>query len=131
MAAETEAGANAQQAGAGASTDTGHSHRQDIGTDEQKAANVVSFAESLNSQRLSMLSDQQKFTNQVFQSSLTTMDMTAKQTLKAFEIATDRQWNVDEVAGLVAKLPTDLQGLSTIMTQAVAAIVARINEKTA
>ena len=118
--ADTDSGANAQQSGAGANVDTGHSHKQDIGTDEQKAANVVGFAESLNSQRLSMLSDQQKFTNQVFQSSLTTMDMTAKQTLKAYELSLDRQWNNDEVAALTAKLPTDLQGLSVLLTKAVA-----------
>ncbi len=126
--ADTVAGANAQQAGAGAATDTGHSHRQDIGTDEQKAANVVSFAESINSQRLAMLSDQQKFTNQVFQSSLTSMDMHAKQTLKAYELALDRQWNNDEVAALTAKLPTDLQALSVLMSKAVADAVNSIKK---
>ncbi len=126
--ADTVAGANAQQAGAGAATDTGHSHRQDIGTDEQKAANVLSFAESINSQRLNMLSDAQRFTNQVFQSSLTTMDMQAKQTLKAYELSLDRQWNNDEVAALTAKLPTDLQALSVLMSKAVADAVNSIKK---
>ncbi len=126
--ADSDSGANAQQSGAGANVDTGHSHKQDIGTDEQKAANVVSFAEAINSQRLAMLSDQQKFTNQVFQSSLTSMDMHAKQTLKAYELALDRQWNNDEVAALTAKLPTDLQALSVLMSKAVADAVNSIQK---
>ncbi len=125
--AETDSGANAQQSGAGANTDTGHSHRQDIGTDEQKAADVISFSSMINAHQLKILADAQNFSNQVFNSSLTTMDMNAKQTLKAFEIASDRQWNVDEVAGLVAKLPTDLQGLSTILSQVVAGMVEKVS----
>lgn len=128
MVDNASAGADAQAGGSSANTNTGTSHRQDIGTDEQKAANVVGFAEALNSQRLAMLSDAQKFTNQVFQSSLTTMDMTAKQTLKAQDLALDRQWNNDEVAALTAKLPTDLQGLSVLLTKAVADAVNAIKK---
>lgn len=126
--ADAEAGSDAQQAGSGAGTFTQTGHKVDVGADEAMAAGVANFQQSLASHQLEILTNAHKFNNEVFSSSLDLMNERAKLNNRASELSIDRWWNVDEVSGLTAKLPTDLQGLSTIMTQAVAAMVAKINE---
>ena len=120
MPAEADAGANAQQSAAGSQTDTAVSHKADIGTDEAQAGNVVSFSELCKIEAMESVRNARLMATQAITNSITTADMTAKQTLKAFELASDRQWNNDEVAALTAKLPTDLQGLSVLLSKAVA-----------
>ena len=58
--------------------------------------------------------------NQALQNAVETANMISKQAVRHGDIAIDRQWNVDEVAQLVAKTPVFLDAISAAVTAAVA-----------
>jgi hypothetical protein len=64
---------------------------------------------------------QQHLATQALQNAVVTSDMVAKQALRHSDIAIDRQWNVDEVAQLVAQV-------STFKDAIAAAVAAAVNE---
>lgn len=47
----------------------------------------------------------QTIANQALQNAVESANMTSKQAIRHSDIAIDRQWNIDEVAALVAKTP--------------------------
>ena len=111
---------------------------QDIGQDEAWAANLKRTYdeyqhESLESIRRNreivdkIISDAQQYdnqrqviANQSLQNAVETANMVSKQAIRHSDIAIDRQWNVDEVAQLVAKTPVFLDAISATVTAAVA-----------
>ena len=48
---------------------------------------------------------------QALQNAVETANMVGKQTIRHADLATDRQWNVDEVAHLVAKTPAFMDAI--------------------
>lgn len=68
----------------------------------------------------------QNIANQALQNAVETANMTAKQAVRHADLAVDRQWNVDEVAQLVAKTPVFLDAISAAVT---AAVTESINPK--
>ncbi len=123
--ADTEAGGNSQQAGAGSSTYTASGHRVDIGADESMAAGVASFTELAKLQALQSIQDARVLTNQMFQNSIENANLVAKRTIHGFDIANDRQWNLDEVSNLARDIPFDLQSLNALIVKAVADAVSK------
>jgi hypothetical protein len=67
----------------------------------------------------------QNIANQALQNSVETANMVAKQALRHGDLAIDRQWNVDEVAQLVAKTPVFLDAISAAVAAAVNVSLAR------
>jgi len=63
----------------------------------------------------------QAIANQALQNAVETANMVGKQAVRHSDIAIDRQWNVDEVAQLVAKTPVFLDAIA-------AAVAAAVNE---
>ena len=61
----------------------------------------------------------QTIANQSLQNAVETANMVSKQAVRHSDIAIDRQWNVDEVAQLVAKTPVFLDAISAAVTAAV------------
>ena len=59
-------------------------------------------------------------TMQVVQNAIESANMVAKQAIRHGDISIDRQWNVDEVAQLVAKTPVFLDAISAMVAAAVA-----------
>lgn len=57
--------------------------------------------------------------NQSLQNAVETANMVSKQAVRHADIAIDRQWNVDEVAQLVAKTPVFLDAISAAVAAAV------------
>lgn len=56
--------------------------------------------------------------NQAMQNAVESANMLAKQALKHADVAADRIWNVDEVAGLVAKTPVFTDAISAAVAKA-------------
>ncbi len=123
--ADAVAGSDAQQASSGASTDTGVSHKVDIGTDEAQASNVVSFAELCRMQSLKAMQDSHVITSQLFQNAVENANLIAKRTIAGFEIASDRQWNLDEVSNLARDIPFNLEALNALIVKAVGEAVSK------
>jgi len=73
---------------------------------------VLSDAQQNDNQR-------QAIATQALQNAVETANMVAKRNMERGDIAVDRQWNVDEVAQLVAKTPVFLDAISAIVTKAV------------
>ncbi|HUU53245.1 MAG TPA: hypothetical protein VMW44_01225, partial [Candidatus Bathyarchaeia archaeon] len=62
----------------------------------------------------------QNVANQALQNSVETANMVSKQAVRHSDIAIDRQWNVDEQAGFVAKILNSIQDPATSTAMAVA-----------
>jgi len=73
---------------------------------------VLSDAQEYDNQR-------QNIANQALQNAVETANLTSKQAVRHADLAIDRQWNIDEVAQLVAKTAVGLDAI-------VAAIVAKV-----
>jgi hypothetical protein len=58
--------------------------------------------------------------NQALQNAVETANMVAKQAVRHSDIAIDRQWNIDEQAGFVAKILNSIQDPATSAAMAVA-----------
>jgi hypothetical protein len=115
---------------------------EEIGRDESWFANVKRLYdeflhESLESIRRNrsyldkVLSDaqqsdnvRQNIANQGLQNAVETANMLSKQALRHGDFALDRQWNIDEVAQLVAKTPVFLDAISAAVAAAVNASLA-------
>lgn len=109
----------------------------EIGKDEAWFANVKRTYdefqnESLESTRRNrtivdkMVSDAQGHDNarqnvalQALQNAVETANMVGKQAVRHSDLAIDRQWNVDEVAQLVAKTPIFMDAISAATAKAV------------
>jgi hypothetical protein len=63
-------------------------------------------------------------TTQALQNAVETQNMVAKQAVRHGDIAIDRQWNVDEQAGFVAKILNSIQ--DPAMATAMAAAIAKV-----
>lgn len=61
----------------------------------------------------------QNIANQALQNAVETSNMVSKQAVRHADIAIDRQWNVDEVAQLVAKTPVFLDAIAAATVKAV------------
>ena len=61
----------------------------------------------------------QNIANQSLQNAVETANMVSKQAVRHADIAIDRQWNVDEVAQLVAKTPVFLDAIAAAVAKAV------------
>jgi len=66
----------------------------------------------------------QSIANQALQNSVETANMVSKQAIRHADLALDRQWNIDEVAQLVAKTPVFLDAISAAVAAAVNASLA-------
>lgn len=115
----------------------------EIGRDESWFANIKRTYdefqhESLESVRRNrtiidkLVSDAQQFdnqrqviANQALQNAVETANLTGKQAIRHSDLAIDRQWNVDEVAQLVAKTPVFLDAISAAAAAAVAATMTK------
>lgn len=62
----------------------------------------------------------QDIANQALQNAVETANMVGKQAVRHSDLAIDRQWNVDEVAHLVAKTPVFMDAISAATAAAVA-----------
>lgn len=111
----------------------------EVGKDEAWFANIKrtydefqqESLESIRGSRIKidkMLSDaqqndntRQNIANQALQNAVETANLVGKQAVQHRDVAIDRQWNVDEVAHLVAKTP--------VFMDAVAAAVAKASMK--
>lgn len=60
----------------------------------------------------------QDIANQALQNAVETANMVGKQAVRHSDIAIDRQWNVDEVAHLVAKTPVFMDAISAAVAKA-------------
>ena len=113
----------------------------EVGKDESWFANIKRTydefqQESLESIRRNRsyidktLGDAQQFdnqrqviSNQALQNAVETANMVSKQAVRHSDLAIDREWNVDEVAALVAKTPVFLDALAAATAAAVAVAV--------
>ena len=75
-----------------------------------------SYVQKILGDAQSHFNAQQNIATQALQNSVVTSDMVAKQAVRHADIAIDRQWNVDEVANLVAQ--------TSVFKDAIAAAVA-------
>ncbi len=73
---------------------------------------VISDAQQYDNQR-------QAIANQALQNAVETANMTGKQAVRHSDLAIDRQWNIDEVAQLVAKTPVFLDAIAAAVVAAV------------
>jgi len=80
-----------------------------------------SYVQKILSDAQSHFNDQQNIATQALQNSVVTSDMVAKQAVRHADIAIDRQWNVDEVAQLVAKTVVSLDAIA-------AAVAAKVQD---
>lgn len=71
--------------------------------------------------------------DQALQNAVETANMVGKQAVRHSDVAIDRQWNVDEQAGFVAKILNSIQdpAMATAMAAAVAKIMMENSGKTA
>lgn len=67
----------------------------------------------------------QNIANQALQNAVESANMVAKQAIRHGDVAIDRQWNVDEVAQLVAKTPVFLDAISAAVAAAVNASLSK------
>ena len=95
----------------------------EVGKDEAWFANIkrtydeyqdvaLSLNRELNAHVVKVMSDAQTLTNQIQQNAIESANMVSKQAIRHSDIAIDRQWNVDEVAELVAKTPVFLDAIA-------------------
>jgi len=80
-----------------------------------------SYVQKILSDAQAHFNTQQNIATQALQNAVVTSDMVAKQAVRHADIAIDRQWNVDEVASLVANT-------STMKDAIAAAVVAAVND---
>jgi len=71
----------------------------------------------------------QNVANQALQNAVETANMVSKQAVRHGDIAIDRQWNVDEQAGFVAKILNSIQDPAMATAMAVAVAQAMLNKK--
>lgn len=76
---------------------------QGVSLDQQRA---------INAHVVSVLEDTHNLCHQVSQNAIESANLASKQALAHRDIAIDRQWNVDEVAELVAKTPIFLDAIA-------------------
>lgn len=109
----------------------------EIGRDEVWFANIkrtfdeyqqlsLDLTRKLNTHFDKLISDAQQhdngrqtIANQALQNAVETANMTAKQAVRHGDIAIDRQWNVDEVATLVAKSGVETDAFIVLLAQAI------------
>lgn len=80
-----------------------------------------SYVQKILSDAQSNFNTQQNIATQALQNAVETANMVGKQAVRHSDIAIDRQWNVDEVASLVANT-------STFKDAIAAAVAAAVNE---
>lgn len=80
-----------------------------------------SYVQKILSDAQSHFNTQQAIATQALQNAVETANMVSKQAVRHGDLAIDRQWNVDEVAQLVAQVPTFKDAIA-------AAVAAAINE---
>jgi hypothetical protein len=61
----------------------------------------------------------QNIANQSLQNAVETANMVSKQAVRHSDLAIDRQWNVDEVAQLIAKTPVFLDAIAAAVAKKV------------
>jgi hypothetical protein len=81
--------------------------------------NQQKYQEKVLSDAQSHFNDTQAINTQALQNAVVTQDMLAKQAVRHGDLAIDRQWNVDEVAQLVAKTPVFLDAIAAAAAKAV------------
>jgi hypothetical protein len=80
-----------------------------------------SYVQKILGDAQSHLNTQQNIAIQALQNAVETANMVGKQAVRHADLSTDRQWNVDEVAQLVAQV-------STFKDAIAAAVAAAVNE---
>lgn len=65
----------------------------------------------------------QNIATQALQNAVETANMVGKQAVRHGDLSIDRQWNIDEVSGLSAKLPTDLQSVVAVIVKSLTDMV--------
>lgn len=80
-----------------------------------------SYVQKILSDAQAHFNTQQNVANQALQNAVETANMVSKQAVRHADIAIDRQWNVDEVASLVANT-------STMKDAIAAAVAAAVND---
>ena len=89
-----------------------HESLESIKTNRSYVQKVLSDAQQHDNER-------QNIANQSLQNAVETANMVSKQAVRHSDLAIDRQWNVDEVAELVAKTPVFLDAISAAVAKAV------------
>lgn len=108
----------------------GREREFEVGMDEAWKANIkrtydeyqdvaLGLTREMNAHINKVMSDAQTLTNQIQQNAIESANMVAKQAIRHADIAIDRQWNVDEVAQLVAKTPVFLDAIAAAVAQAI------------
>lgn len=115
----------------------------EVGKDEAWFANVKRTYDEYQQESLEtirhmrahfdkLLSDAQQFdnqrqviANQALQNAVTNADLVTKQFLQHNALATDRQWNVDEVSDLVAKSGVQADAIASALAGKVADILGK------
>jgi len=80
-----------------------------------------SYVQKILSDAQSHFNTQQNIANQALQNAVETANMVSKQAVRHADLAIDRQWNVDEVAELVAQTSTFKDAIAAAVAAAVTA----------
>jgi hypothetical protein len=78
-----------------------------------------SYVQKILSDAQSHFNDTQGIATQALQNAVETANMVGKQAVRHGDLAIDRQWNVDEVAELVAKTPVFLDAIAAAVAKKV------------
>lgn len=72
--------------------------------------------------------ERNKITTQALQNAVETANMVSKQAVRHGDLAIDRQWNVDEVATLVAKSGAQADLIQAIVNLGMAEVLKKLKE---
>ena len=86
------------------------------------------YAEKVLSDAQQMDNTRQNISNQALQNAVETANMVSKQAVRHADLAIDRQWNVDEVAELVANTSTFKDAIAAAVAKAVQDVVATLKK---
>lgn len=78
-----------------------------------------SYVQKILGDAQSHFNDTQNIATQALQNAVETANLVGKQAVRHADISIDRQWNVDEVAQLVAKTPIFLDAIAAAVAKAV------------
>jgi len=106
----------------GTSTNVSEERTYDIGEGEAWKFNMKRTADEYQHESLESIRRSRLAFDQITQNAITASDMVTKQAIRHADLAIDRQWNVDEQAGFVAKILNSIQdpAMATAMAVAIA-----------
>ncbi len=93
-----------------------HQSVEAIGRNRQHVDKMVSDGQQHDNTR-------QQIATQALQNAVETANMVGKQAVRHADLSIDRQWNVDEVAGLTAKTSVQLDAFVVQLAAAVASVL--------